>query len=60
VPVQRRRQRARAHRVLDEREAAARLVAIDHEPNADAAEEPGLAVMRADHLRRRRLHLASI
>ena len=55
VAVQRRGERARRHRVLDEREAAAGLVAVDHEPDADAAEEARLAVLRADHLRCRRL-----
>ena len=53
VAMQRRGERARAHRVLDQREALAGLVAVDHEPHADAAEEPGLAVRGPDDLRGR-------
>jgi hypothetical protein len=53
VPVQRRGQGPRTHRVLDEREVTARLLPVDHEPDADAAEEPGLAVLGPDHLRLR-------
>ena len=51
VAVQRRGERARGHRVLDQREAAAGLGAVDHEPDADAAEEAGLAVVRTHDLR---------
>ena len=39
VPVQRRGERARRHRMLDEREALARLGPVDHEAHADAPEE---------------------
>jgi hypothetical protein len=53
VAVQRRGELARAHRVLDEREAAVvGLVGVDHEADADRAEAAGLAVTRADDLRR--------
>ena len=38
VAVRRRRERPPGHRVLDEREPAAGLVAVDHEPHADRAE----------------------
>ena len=43
-------ERPRAHRVLDEREPVAGLHAVDHESNADAAEEAVLGVLRADDL----------
>src|SRR5205823_12330757 len=42
VAVQRRGQRSWSHRVLDQREPAAGLVAVDHEPHADASEETRL------------------
>src|SRR4051794_7863431 len=51
VAVQRRRQRARRDRVLDEREAAAGLRRPRHEPDAEAAEVARLAVAGADDLR---------
>ena len=50
VPVQRRGERARRHRVLDEREALARLEPVDHEAHADAPEEALAPVVGADHL----------
>src|SRR5919198_6668738 len=48
VEVQRRRERARGHRMLDEREALLRLVAVDHESHADAAEKTLHAVVGTD------------
>jgi Bacterial regulatory proteins, tetR family len=52
VAVQRRREAARGHRVLHEREpAVAGLVRVDHEAHADRAERAGLAVARPDDLR---------
>ena len=39
VQVQRRGERARRHRVLDEREPLARVGPVDHEADADAAQE---------------------
>src|SRR4029453_4679045 len=56
VPVQRGGQSAGGHRMLDQRESLARLrpadnePAADHEPGADAPEEPRLAVARSDNL----------
>jgi hypothetical protein len=50
VAVQRRGQRARRHRVLDEREAALGLVAVDHEAHADHPQRAALAVGRPDDL----------
>src|SRR5215217_5756505 len=50
VDVQGRRQCARPHRVLDQREPLIGLVPIDHEPDPDAAQESCLAVLRADDL----------
>src|SRR5215212_11539763 len=44
VPVKRRRQRPRGHRVLDQREALVCLRAVDHEPDSDAPQEARLAV----------------
>src|SRR5205823_2814795 len=58
--VQRRRERAWTHRVLDQREAAAGIARVDHEPDADASEEAGLAVLRSQHPRRDRLHARSV
>ena len=43
MTVQRRRECMRRHRVLDEREAPAGRLTVDHEAHADAAEEPGLS-----------------
>jgi hypothetical protein len=51
VPVQRRGERARRHRVLDEGEALGGLGAVDHEAHADAPEEALLRVAGADDLR---------
>ena len=48
VQVQRRGERARGHRVLDQREPLARLCPVDHEADADAAEEALLGLVRAD------------
>src|SRR3954447_6267633 len=50
VQVQRGRERPRRHRVLHERELAARLRAVDHEADADPAERSGLAIRGSDHL----------
>src|SRR5919109_785552 len=50
VQVQRRRERARRHRVLDEREALAGLEPVDHEAHADAPEEALLPVARTYEL----------
>jgi len=54
VEVQRGGEGARRHRVLDQREALAGLRAVDHEADADAAEEALGGVGRADDLRARR------
>src|SRR5204862_7895226 len=51
VQVQRRGERARRHRMLDEREALARLRPVDHEANADRSEEALLRIAWADDLR---------
>jgi hypothetical protein len=59
VPVQRRRERVRRHRVLDQREPLRGLPAVDHETHSDAAEEPCLAVTRTDDLGGCLLHQAS-
>jgi hypothetical protein len=59
MTVQRSSERTRRHRMLDQREAAARLVGVDHEPDADAAEESGLAVLWSHDPGRDRLHLDS-
>src|SRR6476646_3668394 len=48
VPVQRGGERARRHRVLDEREALARVDAVDQEADADAAEEALLPLVGGD------------
>ena len=56
VAMKRRGERSCGHRVLDEREAPAGLVCIDHEPNADASEKAGLAVCRPYDLRDRNAH----
>jgi hypothetical protein len=45
VLVERRRERPRGHRMLHQRDTAARLVAPEHEPDADAPEEAGDAVV---------------
>ena len=51
VAVQRRRERARRHRVLHQREAAVvGLLGVDHEPHADRAEAACLAVAGTDEL----------
>src|SRR5437763_6090367 len=47
MQVQRRGERARRHRMLDKREAPARLRPVDHEAHADAAEESLLRVRGA-------------
>jgi hypothetical protein len=52
VAVQRRRQPARRHRVLDEAEAAVRVRARDHEAHTDGLERHGLPVGGADDRRR--------
>ena len=57
MAVQRSGERPRGHRMLDQREVAARLGAVDHEPHADAAEESRLAVLRSHDPGRDRLHL---
>ena len=44
VAMERRGERARRHRMLDEREAAVGRLAVDHEAHPDAAEEAGLPV----------------
>src|SRR6266536_1401701 len=44
VAVERRCECVRRHRVLDEREAPAGRIAVDHEADSNAAEESGLAV----------------
>src|SRR5918999_3074579 len=60
VAVQGRRERPRRHRVLHEREPLVGLGPIDHEPDADASEEPGLAVARSDHPCCGRFHSRSL
>jgi hypothetical protein len=50
VPVQRGGECAGGHGVLDERETLAGLLAVDHEADLDAAEEPRLAVVLATAL----------
>jgi hypothetical protein len=52
MAVQQCRERARRERVLDEREPVASLLTVDHEADADAAEEPCSAATWPDHLRR--------
>ena len=49
VAVERCSQGARGHGVLDEREAAAGLAAVDHEPDTDAPEKARLAVLGPEH-----------
>src|SRR5205823_645412 len=56
VAVERRGQRTRRHRVLDQGEPSAGLGSVKHEPDPDAAQEPGLAVARTDDLRCGRVH----
>jgi len=58
VQVQRRGERARRHRMLDEREALARLDPVDHEAHADAPEESLLPALGAHdlHVRGCRFH----
>src|SRR6185437_13052061 len=51
VAMQRRGERARRHRMLDEREVLAGLVPVDHETDADAPEEAFQSVIGADQLR---------
>jgi hypothetical protein len=46
--MQRCGERARRHRMLDEREALARLEPVDHEADADASEEALLPVLGPD------------
>ena len=46
--MDRRRQRARRDRMLDERESAARFFAPDHESGRDRSQVDGGAVVRAD------------
>jgi hypothetical protein len=42
VPVQRCGQRPRGHRVFDDREAVSRVSTVDHEPDTDGAQGPGV------------------
>ena len=56
APMQRRPQRARRHRMLDEREAAARLLAAHHEPHTDACEVACPSVLRTENACCRHLH----
>src|SRR5919108_109714 len=51
VEVERRGERARRHRMLDEREALASLVAVDQETDADGADESLAPLGRGDDLR---------
>src|SRR4030095_13673797 len=48
VAVNRRRERARGHGMLDEREPFARLGSVDQEADADAPEEPFTPLVGAD------------
>jgi len=48
VAVQRCREPARRHRVLDEAEASVAVGAGDHEANADGLQRDGLAVARTE------------
>src|SRR5581483_8808905 len=50
VQVQRRGERARGERVLDEREALRRVGPVDHEADADAPEEALAPVVGPDQL----------
>ena len=50
VPVQGRGEGAWRQRVLDEREAAAGIVAVDHESHSDGDEQPGLPIVRPKDL----------
>ena len=59
VPVQRGGERARRHRVLDEREALARVDAVDQEADADAPEEAFLPLVGGDDPRDLRLRCSS-
>src|SRR5581483_1157701 len=54
VQMERRRQRPRRHRMLDEREAVTGLRPVDEEPHADAAEEAFLCIPGTDDLDARR------
>src|SRR5579864_601908 len=56
VSMQRCSQRARGHRVLDHGEGAVRVLAVNHEPDADAPQEPSLAVARPNDPCYRRRH----
>src|SRR5207245_936470 len=56
VPVQRRCEGARAHRMLNQREAPAGLAAVDHEPDADAPQETQAPVRGPQYPCRRCLH----
>ena len=56
VQVQRRGERARGHRVLDQREPLTRLGPVDHEAGADAPEEALRGVVRTHDPDGCRLH----
>src|SRR5437588_7453981 len=56
MAVQRGGQGTRGHRMLHQREPLVGLLTVDHEPNPDAPQEPGLAVAGTYNLRRRRFH----
>ncbi len=58
VPMQRRGERPRGHRVLDERERAVRLSAVNHEPHPNASQESSPAVARSDNFRHCSQHYA--
>src|ERR1035437_10125053 len=51
VAVQRGGERSGGHRVLDHRESVSGVLAVEHKPNADASEEPGVAVLEPHDLR---------
>jgi hypothetical protein len=57
MPMQRGSQCTRGHRVLDQREPAVRLVAVNHEPDPDASQEPSFAVAGPDDPRCHRRHI---
>src|ERR1700694_5200775 len=56
MAVERRGERTRRHRVLDEREAAVGRLAVDHEAHPDTAEEPRVALCGPQHADRGRVH----
>ena len=56
VTVQRRGERPRGHRVLEEREPIARLRATDQKANPDTAEEDAIVVGRSHNFHACRLH----